>query len=143
MDNAVNLLLRQGTVALAVAVFIATFFIRRICEMLWPSLRMQAHENDPRKSYLTKMAEWWNKVILYAIPPGVGGLAGLLPVPFVFPPVDFGTVADKVIFGVGVGWFSSFLYKVMRNMLKKTTGVDLPSDSMRPSVAPSDPPANG
>lgn len=136
MDNAINLLLREGTVALAVAVVIATFFTRRICEMLWPSIRMQAHENDPRKSYATKMAEWWNKVILYAIPPTIGGLLGLLPVPFVFPPQDFATVADKAIFGVGVGWFSSFIYKVMRSLLKKTTGVDLPSDSLRPSEAP-------
>lgn len=120
--------------SLAVIVVIATFFIRRISEMLWPSIRMKASENDPRKSYETPMAEWWNKVILYAIPPAIGGLIGTMPIPFVFPPESFGTVGDKVIFGVMVGWFASFIYKVLRKMVTKTTGVELPGESGRPSA---------
>lgn len=132
MDNAVELLLRQGTVALAIVVVIGTFFTRRIVETAVPNIRQKAHENSPEVTYPTKLSEWWNKVILYAIPPTIGGLLGVLQIPFIFPPEDFSTMGGRVIFGVGVGWFSSFIYKVLKGMISKTTGVELPSASQPP-----------
>ena len=134
MDNAIDLLLRQGTVALAIVVVIGTFFARRIVETAVPSIKQQAHENSPQVTYPTKLSEWWNKVILYAIPPFFGGLAGMLQIPFVFPPEQFHTTGGRIIFGIGVGWFSSFIYKVLKNMISKSTGVELPSGSTPPEA---------
>lgn len=132
MDNAVDLLLRQGTVALAVVVVIGTFFVRRIVETAVPSIKQKAHENSPEVTYPTKLSEWWNKVILYSVPPGLGGLLGIFSIPFIFSPTDFTTMGGRIIFGVGVGWFSSFIYKVLKKMISKTTGVELPSGSTPP-----------
>lgn len=125
MDNVVSLLLSQGTITLAVAVFVLTFFVRRICEMQWPGLKMAAGENDPAKSYPTKMSEWWNKVILYAIPVVIGALIALFRIPFVFPEDTFETTGGRVVFGVLVGWFSSYLYKIIKAAIGKKAGVTL------------------
>ena len=134
MDNAVNLLLREGTLALGALVFIATFLVRRICETGVPTLKMQAHENDPQASYATTMSMWWNKVILYVIPPALGGLAGIAQIPYVFPDDKFTTMGGRIVFGIVVGWFSSLLYKVIRMAVAKKTGIQLPSNSIPPDL---------
>lgn len=128
MENIASILgqyVTMGTVALGVTVYIITFFVRRIVETALPNLRKLADENEPHPTYATVAARWWQQVGLYAIPVIIGALLGLLHVPFLF---DLEVLADgssRVIFGGVVGWFASFVYKVIRMALKKKTGIDL------------------
>ncbi len=126
MEEITSQVLRPGTFAIAVAVVIATFFIRRIVEILLPRLK---HKDDV--SYETKAQMWWNSVILYAIPVLLGCAAAAVKSEWLFGDID--KVGAKVMFGGGVGWFSSFLYKIFRKVILQKTGVDIqPSDTAEP-----------
>lgn len=114
-----ELLTRSGTYVLAVSVFVATFFTRRGVEILWPSLKKQADANAPAVTYPTPMSRWWNEVILYAIPVVFGVLASFSNSSFLFENMD-GTA--RALFGGGVGWFSSFLYKMVKRGIKQKMG---------------------
>lgn len=123
MDNAFSQLWQMGTLILGVTVYILTFFTRRIVEWKWPSLKPQSHPNEPKPTYLNKTAELYNTVILYAIPVTWGALIGLIPVDDLFGSI--GTLPGRVFFGMVCGWFSSALYKTIKGIFKKNTGVDI------------------
>lgn len=134
MDDALDQLLNFGSLIFAVSVVIATFFVRRTVETAWPHLRKQADENAPQVTYSTQFARWYQTVILYAIPVVVGGLIGLIDVPYFFPD-SVQTMEGRLFFGGVVGWFSSALYKVAKRILAKK-GIDIPGASMAPSAPP-------
>lgn len=131
MDQAVTKLLSMGAVYLALATVIITFFIRRIVETALPS----AKKSPPQ----TTFARWWQSVILYGLPVVTGALLSVGEATAGFSVVEGGnTLGGQIIFGMIVGWFSGFLYKVFRKTLKKKTGIDpVPGP---PSVMGSDPP---
>jgi hypothetical protein len=139
MDSALDQLLNLGTMIFAVSIVIATFFIRRIVETQWPSLRKKADENAPLITYSTRFARWYQTVILYAIPVVVGGLLGLLKITYFFPE-SVQTAEGRLFYGGVVGWFSSAIYKVVKKMLA-SKGIDLPGSLMPgpPSAPPTDP----
>jgi hypothetical protein len=121
-----DLLLRPGTYVLGIVVYVATFLTRRGVEITWPSLKKQADANSPDITYLTQMSRWWNEVILYAVPVVFGGLASLVPSQFLFDAFDTGA---KSMYGMGVGWFSSFLYKALKKaVLNRFPGADVLSE---------------
>lgn len=128
----------MGTYVLGLGVFIATFFLRRVVEMLLPSWKKRADANDPKLTYLTEGSRWWNEVLLYAIPVLLGCAAGFLKSDFLFPGLN--DLGAKILFGGAVGWFSSFLYKALRKALKEKVGIDpVPSpDSIAPEAPPGD-----
>lgn len=130
MDDVVSSFLQAGTIYLSFACVIVTFFIRRGAEIQWPSLKQLAHENEAAPSYGTKMSEWWNKVILYAISPTVGVLAGTTHINVVHG--GLGQMSERMLFGLVVGWLASYLYKIFKKVLSNTTGVELPSGSSPP-----------
>jgi hypothetical protein len=129
MDQAIQQFLQTGTLVLAFAVFIATFFVRRIVETAVPKLAKKADENEKGATYETAFARWWNQVILYAIPVTLGASAGLINMPFIFGE-NIQTLAGRCFFGAVVGWFSSFFYKVFRKMLVKHVKVEDPGDGL-------------
>jgi hypothetical protein len=121
-----DLLTRSGTYVLAVAVFVCTFFVRKIVELVWPSLKKQADANSAAPSYLTPLSRWWNEVILYALPVVFGALSAVADSEFLFEGIDGGA---KVLYGCGVGWFSGFLYKALKKAVANKVNVDeLPGD---------------
>jgi hypothetical protein len=126
-----QLLTRPGTYVLGIAVYVFTFFTRRIVQMCWPSLEKQADANAPGLTYLTSMSRWWNEVILYAIPVVYGGCASTSSSNFLFEGIDGGA---KLMYGAGVGWFSSFLYKTIKKAMSNKVGV---------LTSPSSPPGAG
>ena len=127
----ISLLTRSGTYILAVAVFVLTFFVRKIVELMWPKLKKQSDANEAGLSYLTPMARWWNEVILYAVPVVIGGLSSV-----VGSEQLYGTLKGQAatMFGMGVGWFSSFLYKTVKRMIAKKSGVPEDSPNFPPVV---------
>ena len=122
----VGLLTRPGTYVLGVALFVAVFLVRRVVETAVPTLKKQADPNSPRLTYLTTFSRWWNEVILYVLPVVLGAGCGLIKSDFFF--AGIGDKGGRLIFGAMVGWFSSFLYKLLRKVVKQKMGVDLVPD---------------
>ena len=119
----IQLLTRPGTYVLGVTTYVLTFFVRRVIETTWPSLRKNADANSPKITYLTRASRWWNEVVLYAIPVLLGVLSGFIKSDFLFSTI--GDKGGRFAFGALVGWFCSFLYKCLAKLLKSKTGVDL------------------
>lgn len=137
LDEITKYVFRPGTFAVAVAVVIITFFIKKIVETAWPKMKKQAHEMDDKSMYLSKVALWWNEVVLYAIPVVAGGCFGFSKSEFLSGDID--TVGARVMFQAGVGWFSAFLYKILRKVIQQKTGVDIqPNTSTPPPSPPAD-----
>lgn len=131
MDEAVSQLLSYKTVILMVAVTIGTFFIRRIVETAFPKVKQAAPETAHAVTYTNKAAEWWNKVILYLIPVLVGaGLA--LTIKDLVSLEGFTTKGSLAMYGSICGWFSATGYKILRQTIKKKTGIELPSATVPP-----------
>lgn len=131
----IGLLTRPGTYVLGIFIFILTFFSRKIIESINPSLKKVADVNDPSVTYLTTASRWWNEVVLYVLPVIYGMAAGWLKSDFFFNGI--GDKGGKVMFGAVVGWFASFLYKLLRKLVKQKLGLDIIPD---PSAGGSEPP---
>lgn len=124
MDEFYNTLTRPGVLILALCVFILTFFIRRLVEIMFPRLKKRTEAD--KAPYVTAAAMWWNEVILFLIPVVLGaGIAVLCRKISYVMPVEPITVGGSILWGIVIGWFSGFFYKVCRNLLKAKTGVDL------------------
>lgn len=130
MDQITAQILRPGTFAVAVAIVILTFFIRKIVETAWPHLKKKADENAKDMTYATAFAKWWNTVILYAIPVILGSCAAAVPSEWIHG--DVKDVGGRILFQAGVGWFSSFMYKILRKLILKKTGVDIQPGPVKP-----------
>lgn len=134
MDDVVSRLLSYDTAIIMVCSVVFTFFIRRIVELWKPQLKKQAHENEPGLTYLTPMAEWWNTVILYAIPVVIGGLLSMLLKEMEGgESIHWRVYLASALHGVVVGWASGFGYKVLAKTAKARTGVELPGVSVYPA----------
>lgn len=116
------LLTRPGTYVLGMVVYVLTFFTRRIVQMLFPKLKKQADANSPDITYLSPMSRWWNEVILYAIPVAYGAFSCIVQSTFLFEGIDGGA---KFMYGAGVGWCSSFLYKALKKAMSAKLGVEI------------------
>lgn len=117
MDQVIAGLLSYHTVILMVAVYIVTFIVRRSVEAAFPFAKKASKETAPSRSYLTLFAVWWNQVLLYLIPVVVG--IGLAFIPE-FRAAGLG-LGGTAIYGLLVGWFSSFMYKIFWKTLKART----------------------
>lgn len=132
-----------GTLYLAAIVVIVTFFIRRVVEEALPWLKKVADESDPKPIYKNKLSEWWNAVILYLLPVATGATgAACFPSYFASGKAAEST-GNAIMFGMVIGWCSSFLYKVIRKGLKKKTGIDLTPGPIDPTAKDSDVDAKG
>jgi hypothetical protein len=131
MEEFSNYVLRPGVITLAVAVVIATFFIKRVVELRWPSLKKTASEMEAAVMYASKAGMWWREVVLYAIPVLLGASASLMDSEFIHGPIT--GLGNRAMFCSGIGWSSGFLYKIARKVILQKTGVDITSTSIAPS----------
>jgi hypothetical protein len=124
MDDALTQFLTYRTVVFACACWIGTFFVRRVAETKWPSLKPV--KNPGSEGYLTGFALWWNKLILYLLPVGVGAsLSAVLPD---FMPPGIVTTAGGVTYGVVIGFLSGLAFKIFRRLALRTAGLESSSD---------------
>jgi len=114
MDDLLKLI--SGPLSLAVMVVICVFFTRRITELLLPHLKK-------KNPYVTKFSQWYNQVILYAIPLVYGALFALIPSKFLFGDVE--GYFSKLFMACTVAWFSGLLYKVFKKLILKKYDVDV------------------
>lgn len=125
-----------GPYVLGIGIFILTFFTRRVVELGYPKLRKQADANLPKITYLTPLSRWWNEFLLYLIPVVYGCLAGLSSSEFLFTGIP--DPFAKILFGGGVGWFASTLYKLVRRLMIQKAGLDPLPESLPPEPMPPD-----
>jgi len=137
MDDLMKMIFRPGTLVLAIAIYASTHIFRRIVETARPGLKRQATEMDKAAMYGSKMAMWWNEVVLYAMPVIAGAGFAFWPSEFLFG-AELAT-KDRAMLACGVGWFSGTVYKAIRKALMAKAGLPDTGDSMVP-VRPSDRP---
>ncbi len=127
INSVMSYVWRPGTLTIAVAVVILTFFTRKIVESIRPNLKKRANEMQAAPMYASATGMWWNEVILYAIPVLYGAAFAFVKSSFLHHDVmDFG---GKLAFCGGIGWFSSLLYKGVRKVILQKTGVDIQIDA--------------
>lgn len=119
------------TLIFGLVCWILTFFTRRILENIYPSIKKQTDANAPGVSYKTTFSRWWNEVILYAMPAVWGGICAVAAVQYPFPQ-GISSVSGRLFFGVVVGFFSSFLYKVVKKVALKR--FDIVDDTPAPAT---------
>jgi hypothetical protein len=122
----ISLLQEPGLYTLGVAIFILTFFTRKLVEMLVPIWKKLADANAPSLTYKTTMARWWNEVLLYALPVVMGVLISFIPMTeWLYAGA---TGMAKMFVGMNAGWFSGFIYKTIKRAIQSRVGVSFPDD---------------
>ena len=124
-------ILRSGTFVLALAIVVATFFTRKIVELTIPHWKKAKDANEEGVTYKTNWSRWWNEVILYAVPV----LFGMAIASFHSEFMNGGAnenLGTRLAWGGGVGWFSSFFYKIMKKLVLKKTGVSIDPGPVKP-----------
>lgn len=134
MDDALNQLEHPGTIVFGVSIILLTFLIRKVVETAAPSVKKKADENAPATTYVTTFARYWNQVILYALPPLMGGIIGVFNIPYLHGEHGPTTMGGRIFAGIFVGGASAFVYK----SVKKRWGIDL-NLALKPSTAPPPP----
>lgn len=129
MDEALTNFIGWHTLIFGLACWILTFFTRRITETAVPTLKKAVDANKEGVTYKTTFARWWNEVILYGLPVFWGGLSATLArYPFPEAPLSF---SARLFFGIVVGFFSGFIYKVLKKIILKKFDIvsekDLPA----------------
>lgn len=96
-------------VAFAVGLYILVFILRRLVEGFW-------------KKALANY--YWSEIVLPILPPVLGALIALVAVSYPYPEI-VKTAGVRVFYGLGMGFFSGWAYRVFKSVLKKLTGVDV------------------
>jgi len=129
MEELLQAILKPGLLALAVAIYAVTHVARRVVETASPGLKKKASEMDKAAMYGSRLALWWNEVVLYAMPVIVGAGSGFYKSAFIFGALD---QKDRILVGCGVGWFSGTLYKIARKLLASKAGIPESKNSEPP-----------
>lgn len=131
MDDALSQFLGFHTLVFALACFILTSITRHVVETAVPAVvakKTQAQEAST--VYGSSLSVWWNQVILYVLPVFWGATAALVAKMYPFPP-GIQATSGRIFFGIVVGFFSGFLFKVVKKALLgkvgASTDADLPS----------------
>lgn len=125
------------TFLLAISINVLMLIVRRAVELIWPSLA----SHTPR----TLVENIWERIMLPTLPALMGALFCMLVPPvkdgvltgFAFPEVVVG-FQSRILYGIGTGFFSAYLYGVFKFLLKKEWNIDLPFPGE--SAAPPPPP---
>ncbi len=133
MENALTNFLGWHTLIFGLMCWILTFITRRIVETALPHLKKSADANHKDVTYKTTFARWWNEVILYVMPPSWGALAGGLASMYPFPD-GLTSLSARLFFGVVVGFFSGFIYKIVKKVVLKK--FDIVKESDLPEAKP-------
>jgi hypothetical protein len=107
------------------AVFFLTLFTRKIVETWNPDLKRQSDVNDPKKTYLSSAARWWNEVILYSLGPFFGVVLSFSMVTSeYFPDMFKGNWIVTAMAGLCVGFSCGWVYKLSKKFLARAMMID-------------------
>jgi hypothetical protein len=130
MDQALTNFVSWHTLVFGLLCWVLTFLTRRIVETAMPTLKKAADANHPEATYKTTFSRWWNEVILYVLPVAWGSVAATAATFYPFPE-GISSFSSRLIFGVVVGFFSGFIYKILKKIVLKRFDIvdesDLPA----------------
>jgi hypothetical protein len=131
MDQALTNFISWHTLVFGLACWILTFLSRRITETALPHLKKQVDANQEGATYKTTFARWWNEVLLYVLPVAWGGLSASLATFYPFPE-GVSSFSARLFFGIVTGFFSGFIYKILKKIILKK--FDIVSESDLPAA---------
>jgi hypothetical protein len=128
--NKLDDLLVFPTLLLSIGIYVAVFVFRSLFEAIWPALA----DGAP----VTLRGRLWGHFVLPTLPAGLGLLFCILVPPelFAYPTIVVASVASRMLYGVGTGWFNQYIYSMISGVLQKKWNLPLTSEQ-----APSPPPS--
>jgi hypothetical protein len=126
--DALDGVITEATIILALCVAIIMEIVRRLCEFRWPSL---SKGTPPTREQMA-----WEKLILPTLPVVICAVFCLLakPAHFHYPEVAAKSVLSRVLYGIGTGWFSAWGYRALMFFLQRKWNVAPPGESVRPAA---------
>lgn len=118
-------LLTTTTIVFCLAVFICTYFMRKIIEALLPPIR--------KDTPLTKSQKVWEEYVLPALPIAIGVLLALLVTSWPWPPGIAGK-GSRAVAGAVYGFVSTWVYRIAYAFVTKKHSVDLTAAMEEPSL---------
>jgi len=128
--NKLDDILTMPTASLLLGIYILSFALRRFFESIWPMLSS--------KTPTTIYERVWEEFILPTMP-ALLGLVFCLSCPprlFPYPAVVAASWVSRALYGLGVGWFAAWGYRVVTSILKKKWNIPFPGDSDPPPGPP-------
>jgi hypothetical protein len=110
-------ILTWETLLLAFGAFFFTWLTRRIVELAWPAV--------DRRTPLTTAQNVWERLLLPTLPVVFGVLLVYLMPDYAYPKTLTGTRA-RMLFGAFVGFFSEWVYRYIKQILKERFKVEPP-----------------
>jgi hypothetical protein len=138
MTDPIMALWNVGTLIIMMTCVIVTWMIKRIVETALPDLAKKADENHPSITYATPFARWWSRVIKPTMPIVIGGAVTFVPEDMLLP--DLKTMGGRIMAGMVLGWFSTLAYFIVKRLIFKKTGIQLPGGSTLPPPGEAEPP---
>jgi hypothetical protein len=76
--------------------------------------------------------------VLPSFPALLGGVFCLVCPPrlFPYPAVVLASWVSRLLYGLGVGWFAAWGYRVVKSLLQKKWNIPFPDDSTPPAPGP-------
>lgn len=109
------------TLLFCLGVYILVFTIRKAVEWKWP--------------VVTGKDTFWEDVALPTMPWLFGALIALVVKSYPYPAVIHTAIA-RVFYGAVCGFFSAWVYKVIKSLAKSKLGVEVPDSTPPPGPLP-------
>lgn len=116
------------TALYALGLYVVSFAVRRLSEALFPTLSA--------KTPCSSTERVWEGVVLPTLPAVLGALFAALVKTYPYPEVVSGSPALRVLYGLAIGWFAAWEYKVLKFLLKKKWNIPFPDDTVPPRRSP-------
>lgn len=130
MEQALTSFFGWHTLIFGLMCWILTFLTRRVVETAIPTLKKGTDANNGGTTYQTTLARWWQEVFLYVLPVAWGSLSASVATMYPFPE-GVSSFSARLFFGIVVGFFSGFLYKILKKVILKKFDIvdekDLPA----------------
>jgi hypothetical protein len=135
METALTTFVTWQAVLFCLGVFVTTFIIRKAVEGTWDFLAPHKQPGPPPPN---RARELWEGVILRVMPPIVGVVCAFITTELMHPGVH--SAAGKAFYGLVCGFGSSYVYMVVKAVLKKGFNVSSPTGKEGDSLRPAGPP---
>lgn len=103
LDKGLEVFMNWQTMLLGMAIYVASFGLRRVVETGWAG----ASKN-----------KWWNEVLLPLLPVFIGTLLALCAKKFPWPMPVSDSLSARVMYGIACGVFCGWLYSRIRSFMR-------------------------
>lgn len=135
MNNLLESFSFVGVASLAVSIYAGSTLVRKLLELALPELVKEERRTSTTKVtiYSSKLAAWYNELLLYALPYFVASLLAILEVPFIHG--DLGSYTERFFFSMLIATVSAGVYKGVKKTIPALFGA-LGDEDKTPSIPP-------